>query len=148
MTNSGHLSNVMEGEDEEYMQVDKEEIKDELGSNFKVRFRNYAPKDEQLQQRKIPRPSVPSISKEITDKLSKIANEEPDWDSMSLAPKKANWDLKRDAERKLEKLELRTQKAIVEMMREKLQLGTKDDLNRNISLRSAKDVESDSEDED
>jgi coiled-coil domain-containing protein 12 len=35
---------------------------------------------------------------------------------VNVAPKKANWDLKRDVEKKLEKLERRTQRAILEIM--------------------------------
>ena len=33
-----------------------------------------------------------------------------------MAPKKANWDLKRDVEKKLDKLERRTQRAILDIM--------------------------------
>ena len=36
-------------------------------------------------------------------------------------PKKINWDLKRDIQDKLKKLEKRTQKAIVEMLKERLE---------------------------
>lgn len=36
---------------------------------------------------------------------------------LTLQPKKANWDLQRDVERKLAKLERRTQKAMVDLMR-------------------------------
>lgn len=35
-----------------------------------------------------------------------------------MAPKKANWDLKRDIEKKLDKLERRTQRAILEIMQD------------------------------
>lgn len=35
---------------------------------------------------------------------------------VSIAPKKPNWDLRRDVAKKLEKLERRTQRAIVELM--------------------------------
>ena len=35
-----------------------------------------------------------------------------------MAPKKANWDLKRDVEAKLAKLERRTQRALVQIMQE------------------------------
>ena len=38
-----------------------------------------------------------------------------------VAPKKANWDLKRDIHPKLDKLEKRTQKAIVQLLKERLQ---------------------------
>ena len=36
---------------------------------------------------------------------------------MSIAPKKANWDLRRDISKKLEKLERRTQRALIDLMR-------------------------------
>lgn len=35
---------------------------------------------------------------------------------MNLAPKKPNWDLKRDVEKKLAKLDKRTKKAIIEIL--------------------------------
>ena len=37
-------------------------------------------------------------------------------DLTTLAPKKPDWDLKRDNEKRLEKLERRTQKAIAELI--------------------------------
>ena len=37
---------------------------------------------------------------------------------LSVQPKKANWDLRRDVERKLEKLEKRTQRALAELTRQ------------------------------
>lgn len=37
---------------------------------------------------------------------------------VNIAPKKANWDLKRDVQPKLDKLERRTQRAMLDMMRE------------------------------
>lgn len=37
---------------------------------------------------------------------------------VNIAPKKANWDLKRDVQPKLDKLERRTMRAIMEMMQE------------------------------
>ena len=43
-------------------------------------------------------------------------------DVTTMAPKKINWDLKRDIQPKLDKLERRTQKAIVEMLKERLEL--------------------------
>ena len=41
-------------------------------------------------------------------------------DFVSLAPRKPDWDLKRDVAPKLDKLERRTQKAIAELIRERL----------------------------
>lgn len=40
----------------------------------------------------------------------------------SMAPKKSNWDLKRDIGDKLAKLEKRTQKALVDLLKERLEL--------------------------
>lgn len=41
-------------------------------------------------------------------------------DVTSLAPRKPDWDLKRDIAKKLEKLERQTQKAIAELIRDRL----------------------------
>ena len=40
---------------------------------------------------------------------------------LAAAPKKANWDLKRDIQQKVDKLERRTQKAIVELLKQRLE---------------------------
>ena len=49
-----------------------------------------------------------------------LAANAPPQDLGNLAPKKVDWDLKRDIGPKLEKLERRTQRAIAEMLRDKL----------------------------
>ena len=41
----------------------------------------------------------------------------PFQDLINLAPRKPDWDLKRDVAKKLEKLERRTQKAIADLIR-------------------------------
>lgn len=41
-------------------------------------------------------------------------------DISNLAPRKPDWDLKRDVAKKLEKLERRTQRAIAELIRDRL----------------------------
>ena len=48
-------------------------------------------------------------------------------DLSTLAPKKTDWDLKRDVSRKMDKLERRTQKAIVHLIRDRLK-GQEDQL--------------------
>lgn len=40
---------------------------------------------------------------------------------LSVAPKKPNWDLRRDVEPKLEKLERRTQRAMIQLMQSQQQ---------------------------
>ncbi|KAK5973121.1 Coiled-coil domain-containing protein 12 [Trichostrongylus colubriformis] len=47
-------------------------------------------------------------------------------DLSTLAPKKIDWDLKRDIEKKLQKLERKTQKCIAEMIRQRLAEGKGD----------------------
>lgn len=47
-------------------------------------------------------------------------------DISNLAPRKPDWDLKRDVAKKLEKLERRTQKAIAELIRERLKQRQED----------------------
>lgn len=66
------------------------------------------------------------------------------FSKLSLAPKNANWDLKRDLSKQLAVLEHQTQKAIIEMVREKVarQLGDgaaegeANDLNEAIDAQS------------
>jgi hypothetical protein len=61
---------------------------------------------------------------------------------MDIAPKKANWDLKRDVARKLARLERRTQRAVIELIRDKVEgtmnghtVGGGDELNKAIENR-------------
>ncbi|MGH0151276.1 UNVERIFIED_CONTAM: hypothetical protein FKN15_041019 [Acipenser sinensis] len=65
-----------------------------------LKLRNYTPEDEELRERQ---------------------------DLANLAPRKPDWDLKRDVAKKLEKLEKRTQRAIAELIRDRLK-GSEDDL--------------------
>lgn len=57
-----------------------------------------------------------STVKEVIDEL----------DITNLAPRKPDWDLKRDVAKKLEKLERRTQKAIAELIRDRLKQRQED----------------------
>ena len=112
-----------------------------------VSFRNYAPTDNNLEKvdsdetaakrQKLETPmSSSSRSKAALESALMEAKDEasranaraggsivtpgvPNVNSM--APKKINWDLKRDIQSKLSKLEKRTQKAIVEMLKERLE---------------------------
>ncbi|KAL0079623.1 cwf18 pre-mRNA splicing factor-domain-containing protein [Phycomyces blakesleeanus] len=97
-------------------------------SEKKLSFRSYTPADEKLKQHvKIATPddigeTVETETKEITKEvLAKAAvKEKEEVDLFNLAPKKANWDLKRDVEKKLEKLDRRTQRAVLEILRQRL----------------------------
>ena len=109
-------------------------------------FRNYAPHDESLEQKnqdegegespsKRPRmnddnPNASSSSFVLKEALlqakqelsaSSIKGKITKVEETIATPNKINWDLKRDIQDKLKKLEKRTQKAIVEMLKERLE---------------------------
>ncbi|KAH9555255.1 hypothetical protein CY35_08G105400 [Sphagnum magellanicum] len=85
-----------------------------------MKFRNYFPRDQQLQQNKHPPPMVPKFEDPVAKApLETNGAEDP---IVSIAPKKPNSDLRRDVAKKLEKLERRTQRAIIELMQEEERL--------------------------
>eukprot|EP00003_Mantamonas_plastica_P002805 TRINITY_DN1220_c0_g1_i9.p1 TRINITY_DN1220_c0_g1~~TRINITY_DN1220_c0_g1_i9.p1 ORF type:complete len:145 (+),score=59.43 TRINITY_DN1220_c0_g1_i9:330-764(+) len=73
--------------------------------------------------------------------------EDPKFDTLlELAPKKANWDLKRDVSKQMDLLEKRTKRAIVELLRMKIQQEeSSDDSDSDDS--DSDDSDSDSEEE-
>ncbi|CAG8490935.1 16818_t:CDS:2 [Funneliformis mosseae] len=110
----------------------KEEVKEE-GKNEKLplKFRNYTPINEDIKA--ISKINI-STPKDITETLEKTVEEvtkqvkeeeekkrEEEVDLFNLAPKKPNWDLKRDVEKKLAKLDKITQASIAELIRIRLQ---------------------------
>eukprot|EP00026_Physarum_polycephalum_P020524 Phypoly_transcript_23157.p1 GENE.Phypoly_transcript_23157~~Phypoly_transcript_23157.p1 ORF type:complete len:183 (-),score=48.30 Phypoly_transcript_23157:40-543(-) len=86
----------------------------------KIQFRNYIPRDPVLRKLRRKKYAVPPIVSEINKQLKEV-EAASQTNVISLAPKKPNWDLKRDAAKKLEKLERRTQRAIYELLKEKLE---------------------------
>lgn len=83
-------------------------------SDTGIKFRNYFPRDSDLQKAKHAPPVIPKFEDPVaTDPLQVAGGEDP---IVSIAPKKPNWDLRRDVAKKLEKLERRTHRAIVELM--------------------------------
>lgn len=66
-----------------------------------------------------------------------------DLDISSLAPRKPDWDLKRDVAKKLEKLERRTQKAIAELIWERLKEGNEENLSAMVSLNQNRQIDED-----
>ena len=59
-------------------------------------------------------------------------NHTNDVSVISMVPRKSNWDLKRDIDQKLQKLERRTQIAIVRMLKERLELEAVNAINDGI----------------
>ncbi|KAI4457745.1 pre-mrna-splicing factor cwf18 [Holotrichia oblita] len=94
----------------------------------KPKFRSYKPEDELLNEHLRPETKLVNLNEEIQEQLesaqSKVVLEE--LDISNLAPRKPDWDLKRDVAKKLEKLERRTQKAIAELIRERLKQRQED----------------------
>lgn len=58
-------------------------------------------------------------------------------DIANLAPRKPDWDLKRDVSKKLEKLEKRTQRAIAELIRDRLKNNQQDNMLQAVNVGSA-----------
>jgi coiled-coil domain-containing protein 12 len=90
-----------------------------------VKFRNYLPRDGDLTRvpattapTMVPAKSVDDEGDEEDDGPMALKPNVGDVDPAMLVPKKANWDLKRDVERRLGKLEKRTARAMVDIARE------------------------------
>ena len=122
---------------------------DTSSSKPTITFRNYAPKDPSLdnagalsldaeilstnkrQKRstseKTTKPTALELALAKTSRESREAagqnvGTNRGWGSISaVATKKVNWDLKRDVQHRLDRLEKRTQRAIVELLRERLE---------------------------
>ncbi|XP_010935583.1 uncharacterized protein [Elaeis guineensis] len=93
---------------------DSEENEEDNIPNMK--FRNYLPHDKQLQEGKV----APAVLPKFEDPVAAVpsAPEKIEDPFVNIAPKKPNWDLRRDVQKKLDKLERRTQKAIYQLMQE------------------------------
>jgi len=83
-------------------------------------FRNYVPKSETLRQSLAKTEGVPSREAEVLlNEAKKAARALPQGDAPALGgTKRANWDLKRDLEKRLKVLSKRTQTAIAELAEE------------------------------
>lgn len=90
--------------------------------HFRPTFRSYKAEEELKVTEDT---TLPSIEDEIQGHLVEMKQplEVKDIDITNLAPKKIDFDLKRSISRKLQKLEKRTQKAISELIRERLNTG-------------------------
>lgn len=95
----------------------------------KVKFRNYRQRDEPPVDESTPSVNVQEllvpkgieketleIEKEVDDEKQEVPVEEDAVDLVDLAPKKPNWDLKRDLQEKYVELESATTAAIRELI--------------------------------
>ncbi|XP_012056734.1 PREDICTED: coiled-coil domain-containing protein 12 [Atta cephalotes] len=106
----------------------KENANDMIENLPKPKFRSYKPQDENLKSNMIEDAKPGDVESVVQEQLdaanSKVVIEE--LDISNLAPRKPDWDLKRDIAKKLEILERRTQKAIAEEVRARLKRGQQD----------------------
>nr|XP_043634169.1 coiled-coil domain-containing protein 12-like [Erigeron canadensis]XP_043634170.1 coiled-coil domain-containing protein 12-like [Erigeron canadensis]XP_043634171.1 coiled-coil domain-containing protein 12-like [Erigeron canadensis] len=93
---------------------DGENGTDDEDNDVNVKFRNYLPHDKQLQEGKLAPPQLPKFEDPVASEPPVEEKKEDPF--LNIAPKKPNWDLRRDVQKKLDKLEKRTQKAIFQVM--------------------------------
>ncbi|KAM4687344.1 coiled-coil domain-containing protein 12 [Discoglossus pictus] len=117
---------------------------EEVEKHTEIKLRNYTPQDEALKQRQVPQAKPISVEDKVKEQLES-AKPEPiieEVDLASLAPRKPDWDLKRDVAKKLEKLDKRTQRAIAELIRERLR-GQEENLAEAVESAKQEDEDSD-----
>jgi coiled-coil domain-containing protein 12 len=78
-----------------------------------LKFRSYVPHDDELRAAKVEEAHAPEPVAEPPPPPPEPADAEELL--VGAVPKKANWDLRRDVAKKMEKLDRRTQWAIVEL---------------------------------
>lgn len=110
--------------------TNEDEAQEVAEESVTVSFRNYAPNDESLEQTKDEEPAPKRVKTEEKTALQ-IAVEQAQkeaalavgegGDVATMGPKKMNADLKRDIQDKMDKLERRTQRAIVSLLKERLE---------------------------
>ncbi|EOD25026.1 hypothetical protein EMIHUDRAFT_222615 [Emiliania huxleyi CCMP1516] len=102
-----------------------------------IKFRNYQPKTEldQLGAETVEKAAVPDVEEALQAGSSDVAHTDPTQEPLlNLAPKKVNWDLKRDIEPQMKKLRAATDRAIIELIRERVtKEGGETDLSTAVS---------------
>lgn len=91
-------------------------------------FRSYKPQDENLKEHSLPKIKPPNLEDHVQEELEATKSKPviEGLDLSNLAPRKPDWDLKRDVAKKLEKLEKQTQRAIAELIRARLKQDIED----------------------
>ncbi|CAL1406147.1 unnamed protein product [Linum trigynum] len=91
-----------------------QEIETANGDNQGLRFHNYVPQAKELQEGRIAPPVLPKFEDPVAAAPPPLEEKEDPF--LNIAPKKPNWDLRRDVQKKLDKLDRRTQKALYKLM--------------------------------
>eukprot|EP00013_Stygamoeba_regulata_P025153 CAMPEP_0177647462 /NCGR_PEP_ID=MMETSP0447-20121125/10311_1 /TAXON_ID=0 /ORGANISM="Stygamoeba regulata, Strain BSH-02190019" /LENGTH=115 /DNA_ID=CAMNT_0019150045 /DNA_START=312 /DNA_END=659 /DNA_ORIENTATION=+ len=86
-----------------------------------LHFRNYRPRYMPFRALVLPPPSYPTAESKLAELKSAIKKLDLDNENtpLNLAPKKVNWDLKRDISDKIDLLDRRTQRSIVAILQSK-----------------------------
>ncbi|KFD69694.1 hypothetical protein M514_10634 [Trichuris suis] len=115
---SGHQNDNTDSAESQTAKDDSERSNAVSKFDAVLKFRNYKPLDSELARFSVDLSPALDIADELREVLeeAKKFQEVEEIDLASLAPKKVDWDLKRDAQKKLDKLERRTQKAIIELI--------------------------------
>uniref|UniRef100_A0A1A9UJX0 Cwf18 pre-mRNA splicing factor n=1 Tax=Glossina austeni TaxID=7395 RepID=A0A1A9UJX0_GLOAU len=113
-------------------------------------FRSYKPQNDIINGEILPQEPTGDIEIAIESQMELL--EQPmvveEIDITDLAPRKPDWDLKRDVAKKLKRLERRTEKAITELIRERLKKNQdKEDISKIVNVGVAQAVTSLPEDE-
>eukprot|EP00931_Biecheleriopsis_adriatica_P017929 TRINITY_DN126_c0_g1_i1.p1 TRINITY_DN126_c0_g1~~TRINITY_DN126_c0_g1_i1.p1 ORF type:complete len:164 (-),score=42.38 TRINITY_DN126_c0_g1_i1:99-590(-) len=91
---------------------------EEKKDDRQIHFRNYQPRTPELRDLCLPRITSSDIEDEIDREIQDAIAAAEDTDAvLAIAPKKPNWDLKRDVERKMLNLSARTDRAVVQLIR-------------------------------
>lgn len=77
-----------------------------------VQFRNYIPRDESIAKERKPQAQVPEPD------LPAMGAAKASENTVHLGAEKANWDMKRDIDRKLQQLEPKTREALNDLIRQ------------------------------
>ncbi|XP_078661597.1 coiled-coil domain-containing protein 12-like [Branchiostoma floridae x Branchiostoma belcheri] len=114
------------------------------------KFRSYQPEDDQLKDKAVEAAKPVQVEPIVQEQLeaSKPVPLVEEVDLVNLAPRKPDWDLKRDVAKKLEKLEKRTQRAIAELIRERLQSGEREDLAAVVNAKAVAAAQRQNDDHD
>lgn len=86
-----------------------------------LQFRNYNPRTPELKDFCLPRVTSADIEDQIDKEIESAITAAEDQDVvLAIAPRKPNWDLKRDVDRKMQVLQARTDRAVVQLIRQRI----------------------------
>uniref|UniRef100_A0A1A9W6N8 Cwf18 pre-mRNA splicing factor n=1 Tax=Glossina brevipalpis TaxID=37001 RepID=A0A1A9W6N8_9MUSC len=120
----------------------KKSEKDEIDQQNLPRpvFRSYKPLNEISTAEVLPQKPTGDIEMTIESQLELLNHPMiiDEIDITDLAPRKPDWDLKRDVSKKLRRLERRSEKAITELIRERLRKNQeKEDISKMVNIGAA-----------